>query len=313
MATRLASRTHPAPRNRERRGILTITARIATAIGVLTGSAALAVFSVAEFRARARYTIREHRITVPTDSASIDRGERLAQVRFCAECHGAGLAGRVMADEAAIGRIVPSNLTNGRLPHPLTDLEWERAVRHGVRDDGRALRIMPAHEFSAITDEDLAAIVAYARSLPAAPAQTPATTVGPLLKVLDVAGQLTVYPAALIDHDAAHMKSLQAEPTAAYGKYLTSTCSGCHGPGMSGGKVPGTPPDFPPAANITPTGIGHYTLADLTRLLRTGVRPDGSHVNDGMPWKFTRSLNDVEIAAIYAYLRTVPPREYGHR
>lgn len=292
-----------------------VSARFAilTGAGIVVGGALLTVLGISEVRARRHYDVPEHRLTVPTDQATIDHGARLAQVRFCADCHGDGLTGRVLAEGAAIGRLVPPNLTNGRAPRALTDQEWERAVRHGVRADGRALRIMPSHEFTQITDADLAAIVAYARHLPGSTAPLPSTEIGPLIKALDVAGLVDAYPASLIDHETPHAAQLAATPTPAYGKYMASTCTGCHGTGLSGGKIPGTPPEFPPAANITPAGIGHYTLDDLTRLLRTGVRPDGSHVNDGMPWKFTRSLDDTEIAAIYAYLKTVSPREYGHR
>jgi mono/diheme cytochrome c family protein len=312
-ARTVSSGTEGASPPRRRRGILRLTMRVAAGAGVLVGGALLTVFAMAEVRARAHYDVPAHTITVPTDSVSVARGARLAQARFCADCHGEGLTGRIMIESPAIGRLAPPNLTVGRTGGALTDVEWERAVRHGVRADGSALRIMPSHEFTEITDADLAAIVAYARTLPAATAPVPSTEAGPVIKALDVAGQVELYPAALIDHAKPHRAQLTAEATPAYGKYMASTCTGCHGPGLSGGKMPGAPPDWPVAANITPSGIGHYTLADFTRLLRTGVRPDGSQVKDGMPWKFTRSLDDTEIAAIYAYLKTVPPREYGHR
>ncbi len=298
---------------RRRRGVWRMTLKFVGGALLLIAGAVGGALGYAEYKSRQHYEVPEHSISVPTDSASIEHGARLAQVRFCAECHGAGLTGKIMAEDPALGRIAPPNLTNGRAAGVLTTAAWERAVRHGVRDDGSALLIMPAHEFTQISDEDLGAIIAYARQLPSATAPVPATYVGPLIKVLDVAGQLEVYPASMIDHQAKHLAQIYAEPTPTYGKYMASTCTGCHGTGFSGGKMPGTPPDFPPAANITPKGIGHYSVEDLGRLLRTGVRPDGSKVNDGMPWRFTKSLNDTEIAAIYAYLKTVPPKEYGNR
>lgn len=298
---------------RRRRGALRVTMRVLTGASIALGGSLLVAFAVSERRARTHFDVPSHSLVVPTDEGAIARGARLSQVRFCADCHASGLVGRIMAEDPALGRIAPPNLTNGRAPRPLTTEEWERAVRHGVRADGTPLKIMPAHEFTGISDDDLSAIVAYARSLPAVRTSWLPTQVGPIIKVLDVAGQVELYPARLIDHRAPHPSRLTPEPTAAYGKYMASTCTGCHGQGLSGGKIPGTPPDWPVAANITPAGIGHYTLADLTRLLRTGVRPDGSAVIDGMPWRYTQSLTDTEIAAIYAYLRTVPPREYGHR
>ena len=110
--------------------------------------------------------------------------------------------------------------------------------------------------------------------------------------------------------DPAHV---EAEPTARYGAYLAAGCTGCHGPGDSGGKIPGTPPDWKPAANITPAGIGHYTEADFIRALREGRRPNGAPIDSLMPWRLTREMTDVELRALYAYLRTVPARPYGNR
>jgi mono/diheme cytochrome c family protein len=91
-------------------------------------------------------------------------------------------------------------------------------------------------------------------------------------------------------------------------------CTGCHGPGLSGGPIAGGPPDWPPAANLTPTGLGHYTEADFIRALREGVRPGGVPIDAAMPVaRITRHMTDVELRALYAYLRSVPPRPYGSR
>jgi cytochrome c553 len=91
-------------------------------------------------------------------------------------------------------------------------------------------------------------------------------------------------------------------------------CTGCHGERFSGGPIPGAPPDWKPAANLTPTGLGHYTEADFVRALRDGVRPGGARIDPSMPVeRVTRHMNDVELAALWAYLRTVPPRPYGGR
>jgi hypothetical protein len=84
-------------------------------------------------------------------------------------------------------------------------------------------------------------------------------------------------------------------------------------PGLSGGKIPGAPPDWKPAANITPAGIGHYSEAGFIGILRAGTRPDGSKIDSLMPWRLTKEMTDVELKAIYAYLKTVPAKEYGHR
>jgi mono/diheme cytochrome c family protein len=103
--------------------------------------------------------------------------------------------------------------------------------------------------------------------------------------------------------------------SAEYGQYLARNagCPSCHGPGLSGGKIPGTPPEWKPAANITPTGIGAWSLDDFKRALREGKRPNGTPIDSIMPWKASGHMTDDEIASVYAFLRTVPAREFGNR
>jgi mono/diheme cytochrome c family protein len=118
-----------------------------------------------------------------------------------------------------------------------------------------------------------------------------------------------------VNQTTAHVGHVDAGPTVEYGKYLIDVggCSGCHGPGLSGGKVPGTPPDIKPAANLTPSGIGHYTEADFFRALRDGKRPGGAAIDPFMPVAFTKLMNDDEIRALFGYLKTVPAKAYGGR
>jgi mono/diheme cytochrome c family protein len=104
--------------------------------------------------------------------------------------------------------------------------------------------------------------------------------------------------------------------TSEYGRYLSVVggCVGCHGPGLSGGRVPGTPPNFPPAANITPAGaIGQWTEQDFFRALREGKRPNGAGIDPFMPWQATAKMSNEEVKALWLYLRTVPSRPYGNR
>jgi mono/diheme cytochrome c family protein len=135
-----------------------------------------------------------------------------------------------------------------------------------------------------------------------------------MLRALYAAGQVKLLAAEEVKHGRRHDVSVASEPTAAFGKYLASGCVGCHGDGLSGGKIPGAPPEWGPAANITPTGIGRWSEADFARALRTARRPDGSMIDSTvMPIRLLRQMNDVEMAALYAYLRTVQPREFGNR
>ena len=216
----------------------------------------------------------------------------------------------------AVGYFAGPNLTRGRggLGATLTDADWERAVRHGVRRDGTPLMVMPSHEFTGMADDDLAAIVAYARSLPPVNGAQPSTHPGPVIRALHLAGQFTLLPAEQIDHTRPHPAHMEPEVTPRYGAYLAAGCIGCHGPGLSGGKIPAAPPDWKPAANLTPSGdLGRWTVDDFTRALRTGRRPDGSPIDSVMPWKATAQMTDDEIKAVYAFLKTVPAKQYGNR
>ncbi|WP_270933741.1 c-type cytochrome [Falsiroseomonas oryzae] len=106
------------------------------------------------------------------------------------------------------------------------------------------------------------------------------------------------------------------------GRYLvevTGACGNCHTPMGPQGPLPGrhlaggTVFDEPPfravASNITPdpeTGIGRWTDAQIARAIREGIRPDGTLIGPPMPFAFYRGLSDRDIAAMVAYLRTVP-------
>ncbi|MEO7454619.1 MAG: hypothetical protein ABIY52_00060, partial [Gemmatimonadaceae bacterium] len=67
------------------------------------------------------------------------------------------------------------------------------------------------------------------------------------------------------------------------------------------------PPDWPPAANLTPAGaIKDWSEQDFARVLREGKRPSGVPVNDAMPWRVLKNMSDDEIGALYMYLRSLP-------
>ncbi len=302
--------SNPLPRRRAR--VWRILGRLALSVVALIVVTAGSVYAWTEHLLVRRYSIPEHVLSVPSTPEAIARGQHLATIRGCVDCHGADFGGAMIIDDPAIGRIGGANLTEGRVGGRLTDQDWERAVRHGLRRDGTSLLVMPSEEFAGLTDEDLSAIAAYVRSLPAVHRAKLPVQLGPVLRALATAGQVQL-AADVIEHNRPHRTTITVEPTALYGGYLAEGCTGCHGTGFSGGKIPGAPPDWKPAANITPAGIGRYNAEDFTRILRTGKRPDGSAVDSLMPWRLTKSMTDTEITALYAYLRTVPSKAYGNR
>jgi mono/diheme cytochrome c family protein len=174
---------------------------------------------------------------------------------------------------------------------------------------------MPADDYTHFSDADLGAIVAYVRSLPPVDNPLPGNELRALGRVLLATGQLPMQAADEIDHSAPRPSAPPPGPTAEYGKYLADNagCPGCHGPGLSGGKIQQGPPDAPLAANITPAGIGNWLEAEFVKVLRTGTRPDGRVLNTFMPWPYYAQMTDDELRAVWRFLQAIPPRESGTR
>jgi len=232
------------------------------------------------------------------------------------DCHNSGLSGKIFLDVPPF-LIVAPNLTRGAggVGASLSDTDIIRAVRDGVAPDGRALLVMPAEDFAYLSDADLADIVAFVKSVPPVDNPLPTSNVRPLGRILAGAGLLPPPPAAVIDHSMVHVATMPPAVTVEYGHYMAQvgSCVACHGAGLSGGAVPGVPPDYPKAQNLTPTGIGQWSDADIVRALRVGKRPDGTTINTFMPWPYTARMTNTEIAALIKYLRSVPPRPTGTR
>ena len=247
---------------------------------------------------------------------AIDRGERLVKSRVgCSGCHGADFGGRVLVDVLPVGRWAAPNITTGKGSVTLTYTasDWDHAVRHGLRQGGRTSS-MPAVEFTNLSDRELSDIVAYIRSQPPVDREVPKMRYGPVFAFVFASAPDYVV-AYHVDHQKAHEREPPAAtPTADFGEHLVQVCRGCHGPGLSGGKIQGDP-NMPIVANLTPdeTGLKAWSESDFIRAIREGRRPDGSAISDYMPWKAYGQMSDDELKAIYAYLRTVPAKAKGNR
>ncbi len=118
--------------------------------------------------------------------------------------------------------------------------------------------------------------------------------------------------------------ALCAETPQERGAYLIegpAGCGNCHSPiDETGHPIPGQMlagrmviemPEFTAyAPNITPAGhVGAWSDAELARAIREGIRPDGSLIGPPMPFSMYRGLSDTDLAAMVAYLRTIPPVE----
>jgi len=107
------------------------------------------------------------------------------------------------------------------------------------------------------------------------------------------------------------------------GDYLVNTimtCGNCHTPkgptgdivdkAFSGGLSWDEPPFKVTAPNITQdkeTGIGAWSDAEIKKLMRTGVRPNGVQIAEVMPTAFYAIITDNDMNAVVAYLRTLKP------
>lgn len=289
--------------------------------GVLLLSAGAVAWGVmrSDQRLARKITQPAYELAVPDGDTALARGRYLFASRGCAECHGPDGAGRPFIDEPGGGLYARSpNISPGpgSVTATYTPADWERTVRHGIKPDGRPLLIMPSEDYSRLTDADVGALVAYVRSLAPA-AGGPAEFRLPLpVRVLYGFG---VIPDAAekIDHALPPSQPVPEGVTVEHGRYVAQMCIGCHGAGMSGGTIPGGPPDWPPSANLTP-GDGsvlprYADTAAFRRAMRTGKRPDGSAISSVMPFQTLRALNDTDLDAIRLYLQTLPPRPAGQR
>ena len=191
-----------------------------------------------------------------------------------------------------------------------TDDQWARAIREGISHDGRALfPVMPYTVYKDMSDEDLAAIVVYMRSIPAVHNQLPQSKIP-----AKYSGLLATLPQP-IDR----LIEPPARDPVSRGRYLVALahCHECHTPidENTGEFLPGMDfaggGDFGPevsSANITPddTGIGYYDEALFVKALRTGY-VGARAINPPMPWPNFRHMTDDDLKSIFAYLRTLKP------
>jgi mono/diheme cytochrome c family protein len=247
---------------------------------------------------------------------ALAQGKYLFDSRGCGDCHGSLGQGHVMIDNPKGFHVRTPNITKGGVTARYVERDWVRAIRHGVKPDGRPMLMMPSEDYNQLTDADLAALVAYVRSLPAAPA-SPADIRLPLVMKAVYAFDLMQDAPQKIDHSLPPPRPVAVAVSIPHGEYVARTCSGCHGPGYSGGKIPATPPSWPPAANLTPgagSAMAVYDTPEKFRaMIRSGKRPDGSAINAVMPFESLKNLTDTDLDAMHAYFKTLPAKAAGNR
>lgn len=275
--------------------------RLAAGGAVLAFLIAGYVYVASERVLHRTYEIPLAEIEIPTDSASVTEGGRLAEIRGCRSCHGDALQGRIFQDDFE-ARIVAPDLT--RVAAEYSGAELARAIRHGVRANGEGLWQMPSGAYYHLSDDDLARIIAFLRAAPRVDGGLETQfRPGPLVRWGIMTGDWWAIP-----EDVRELGPRLPDPDPAdrlaYGDYLARTsCTECHGADLRGG---GRAPDL--AVTMA------YSLEDFMGLMRTGTAlgdrelPMMSNVARSRFSKFT----EAEMRALFAFLQasseTVAPR-----
>jgi mono/diheme cytochrome c family protein len=287
-------------------------------IGIVLGSmvglivvAGIVLYLMGNARLNKTYNFPPSNIAIPTDQASIDFGKHRAE-SLCEGCHGKDLSGiEKWFNAGPLGTVDSANLTTGEGgfgSEVTSDEDYVRAIRHGIDPEGLPL-FMPAIVSTAhLSDQDLASIIAYIKTIPAVDHKTTGHHFTPLAKVMLAAGMLGKLPVESVSHDV-HVTAPESGANAAYGDYLVNTndCHVCHGPNLNGGPFP-DPTKKKISPNLTPGGeLSAWTEEQFINTIRTGKTPGGHDLDpEFMPWKDYRLLYDDELKAVFMYLQSVP-------
>jgi len=265
-------------------------------------------------------------------AARLQRGHYLVNLAHCFGCHGTPDfvhgQGQPKPGTEGSGQILKDILVNGQpLPDGLvapnitpdketgagtwSDAQFERAIRHGIGHDGRELfDFMPYAFFRSMTDEDVASVIVYLRSIPSVHNSLPKIH-------LPFAVQRNMHP----ELEPAFPSG--ATDQVKHGWYLVriGQCNDCHTPAdengnaitamMFGGGIRFDGPfGTETTANITSdaSGIAHFDADRFIRTIRMGRASGGVRdLKPIMPFSYFRNLNDEDLTAIFAYLRSVKP------
>jgi mono/diheme cytochrome c family protein len=298
--------------------VLKIAAVAAVVLAVAAALAFAGAVALGDRKLQRDVDVRVVPVPYAKDSASLRLGKYLFESRGCAECHGDDGRGIAIVDAPNGMYVKAPDITPGAggVVSDYNEGDWVRTIRHGVNPKGHPLLAMPSEDYNRMNDADFAALVAYVRALPPAAGENTVIRMPRIVKALYGLGVIKD-AAEKIDHRRPPSPAVAVAPTVEHGAYVATMCTGCHGPALSGGRIAGAPPDWPPAANLTP-GEGsvmprYDTAQKFVAMMRTGKRTDGTDVSKVMPFMSLRNLNDTDLDAIYAYLKTLAPRKLAER
>ncbi len=254
------------------------------------------------------------------------KGKYLAEgILMCFTCHSprnmdsAGLpliesrkgSGGFLVFKDSTSTIIAPNITSDKETGAglWTDDMIARAIREGVGHDGRVLSWqMPYNIFRNLSDEDLASVVVYIRSLPA---------VRNVVRPTKISDEERSWTEKSMRPILEPIPQPDVSDAVKRGSYLVKIgeCIGCHtahseyNPGIfGGGNFVQRYGKAAFSANITADSSGiAYGVDAFNFVMRTGK---GNTLSPAMPWIAFKNMNDEDLAAIYAYLRTLPPSKH---
>ena len=206
---------------------------------------------------------------------------------------------------------VSANITPAGAIGAWSDAELARAIREGIRPDGSLIGPpMPFSLYKDLSDTDLAAIVAFLRTLkpienataksvynfPLPPAYGPPSSMWRTSRAGRPPSTASTWPGRSPTAWSA------IRPIGPQGP-MYDTASGRAASSSQGPGACRSPPTLPRAR----TASKHYTDADIAAMITEGVRPDGTKMLPPMPYAWLAKMTPDDLEAVIVYLRTLPP------
>ena len=234
--------------------------------------------------------------TAVAAGARIAHGERLTRVLGCRGCHGNQLEGQLWDDDPkGYGVTWSSNLT--RAVPTMTDAQLRDLLTNGTHPRRADLWVMPSELFQQLSQRDLAALIAYLRTVEPKGELSPDPVLGPVALAQAKSGE--VKPAAALVQELRGVQPPDLGKDHALGRYITKlACAECHGPQLKGRE--GDTPDL-----IVASG---YSRAEFERLITEGVPTGGRKLKPLMQSVAKNRYSQLtanERDALYAYLKAL--------
>jgi len=236
----------------------------------------------------------------PNARGDVERGKHWAAILGCTSCHGAALQGAIMEDEDFwIGLLAAPNVTIQRKLYD--DAGLARLIRDGVKHDGRGVDTMPSKAFYHVSDQVLADVIAFVRSVPDGGQPQPQIGYGPIARWNFAKGEWKLGPAEF-DHKAPRLGDSLPTQGSQSGRYIAVlACGECHGLDQKGDPGGGIP-------NLAVAKA--YSLEEFADLMHNGVAKGGRQIRSMMAETARRRFSvfsTEEIAALKTYLDSREP------